>query len=75
MRNFIEQLTTWEPGGKSTQDLVMALWFAETRCRELLDDFTSQTFHMPNSYLSPRDQEKQMVIDLDHYATNNMGLL
>ena len=75
VRALIEQLTTWEPEepGKKTKrktDCVMALWFAEIRCRELNEDTSRQEFHMHNPFLSERDSNKQLVIDLDHYAQN-----
>lgn len=75
VRALIEQLVTWEPeqpGHKSKRktDCVMALWFAEIRCRELSEDISRQEFHIMNPYLSERDKNKQMVIDLDHYAQN-----
>lgn len=74
VRALIEQLTTWEPeppGSRSKRktDCVMALWFAEIRCRELVDEGTTQLQHFrPNSYLSERDRNKQMVIDLDYMS-------
>lgn len=74
VRALIEQLTTWEPeppGSRSKRkiDCIMALWFAEIRCRELADE-TSQIeeFHSRNSYLSERDKNKQMIIDLDYMS-------
>ncbi len=68
-KQLVEQLVTWEPeqpGAKSKRktDLVMALWFAEIRCRELVNvDWGG--FHLDNSFLSPRDQERRVTLDLD----------
>jgi hypothetical protein len=68
-KQLIEQLVTWEPeqpGTKSKRktDLVMALWFAEIRCRELVNvDWGG--FHLSNNFLSARDREKQVTLDLD----------
>jgi hypothetical protein len=43
----------------------MALWFAEIRARELCDQLDNQ-FTIPNRYLSQRDREKVMTVDLDY---------
>lgn len=74
MRALIEQLTTWEPeppGSRSKKktDTVMALWFAEIRCRELVDESSgTEENHRANSWLSERDMNKRMVIDLDYMS-------
>ena len=62
---LVEQLTTWFPQSKAKQDTVMALWFAETRARELVNDIES-VFHIENEYQSARDKNKRMTIDLDY---------
>lgn len=62
---LVEQLTTWFPQSKAKQDTVMALWFAETRARELVNDIES-VFHVQNDYQSPRDRQRNMTIDLDY---------
>ena len=67
MKLLVEQLSTWEPDTKGKTDLVMALWFAEIRARELSDEF-SAVYHLPNSYSSERSREGQVVIDLDYMA-------
>lgn len=74
VRALIEQLTTWEPDepGKRTRrktDCVMALWFAEIRCRELVDEVSKQEeFHFQNNYLSERDKSNQVILDLDYMS-------
>lgn len=64
VKALVEQLCTWFPQSKGKQDTVMALWFAETRARELVNNIES-IFHVANEYHSPRDKEKQITIDLD----------
>jgi len=64
---LVEQLTTWFPQSKAKQDTVMALWFAETRARELVNDIES-VFHVNNEYQSERDKRKNMTIDLDYLS-------
>lgn len=69
VKALVEQLTTWFPQTKAKQDTVMALWFAETRARELVNDIES-VFHVNNSYQSERDKSKQVTIDLDYLGQN-----
>jgi len=74
IRALIEQLTTWEPdppGVKSKRktDCVMALWFAEIRCRELVDEISrAEETHFFNPYLSERDNSRRVSIDLDYMS-------
>lgn len=65
MRNLVEQLCAWFPETKGLTDTVMALWFAEIRCRELMfTDFSS--YHVDSSeFTTERDMEGQSVIDID----------
>jgi hypothetical protein len=70
MKMMVEQLTTWEPtpAGVKTKkktDIVMALWFAEIRARELIGE-GGNLFHQPNPYQSARDKRKSVTIDLDY---------
>ena len=65
VKALVEQLVTWFPQSKAKQDCVMALWFAETRARELASEGAS-VFHLNNEYASERDKRKNVVIDLDH---------
>jgi hypothetical protein len=77
MRALIEQLTTWEPDqpgqrSKRKTDTVMALWFAEIRCRELIDEAVEIEYHTKNPWASERDKRKQMVVDLDYVSQSAM---
>lgn len=67
VKALVEQLTTWFPQTKAKQDTVMALWFAETRARELVNDIES-VFHLNNPYQSERDQRKRVTVDLDYLS-------
>lgn len=69
VKALVEQLTTWFPQTKAKQDTVMALWFAETRARELVNDIES-VFHVNNAYQSENDKRKQVTIDLDYLGQN-----
>lgn len=72
VRAFIEQLCSWFPETKGLTDTVMAFWFAEIRCRELMvTDFSG--WHTNNSeFTSERDQSGQMVVDID-FALQQQG--
>lgn len=72
VRNLIEQLCSWFPDTKGLTDTVMALWFAEIRCREMMfTDFDS--FHVEGGeFATERDTENQQVIDID-YALQMQG--
>lgn len=72
MRNLVEQLCAWFPATKGLTDTVMALWFSEIRCRELMfTDFS--TYHVEGSeFANERDTEGQAVIDID-YALQTQG--
>ncbi len=76
VKSLVEQLTTWEPeqpGRKSKRktDCVMALWFAEIRARELVNEGSNNSFfnkRKNNPYLSERDKNRRFSVDLDHMA-------
>lgn len=72
---LVQQLITWEPHSPGaprarpgTTDAVMALWFAEIRCRELMSGRDGAAGHMTNKYLSRAGQARRAVIDLDALA-------
>lgn len=73
VKALIEQLVTWFPQTKAKQDTVMALWFAETRAREMVNDVES-VFHMTNEYQSVRDRSKQVTVDLDYLGGMQAGI-
>lgn len=70
---LVEQLVSWYPTPNMTkapvQDCVMALWFAEIRCRELLDQQDTAS-HWDAGLTSARDREEQVVINIDWYAAS-----
>lgn len=72
VRALVEQLCSWFPETKGLTDTVMALWFTEIRCRELmLSDFSN--WHTNNTeFTSERDRSGQMVVDID-FALQQQG--
>lgn len=61
---------TWYPETKSKTDCLMALWFCEIKARELCDAFYDK-FHLDNQFLSERQKENQVVVDIDEWLTRN----
>jgi hypothetical protein len=70
---LVEQLVAWYPtpnmNRAPTQDCVMALWFTEIRCRELLD-FQDGSSHWDAGWLSERERSEQVVINIDAYSAS-----
>lgn len=69
---LIEELVAWNPElpvSKRRQDTVMALWFCETRAREVVQSARrGSAFHATNNpFLSERDKQRRVVIDLNEY--------
>lgn len=62
---LVEQLIAWAPDSKMVCDLVMALWFAEIRAREICRQFSNRTTHLSNSYVDRRGRKSQQVISLE----------
>lgn len=71
---LVEELVAWSPEVKTKnrrQDTVMALWFAELRIREVMTGSRKATyFSKKNPFVSDRDKERQMVINLDDYMAS-----
>jgi hypothetical protein len=70
-KQLFEQLITWAPETKNKTDLVMALWFAEIRARELIaanSPAKGRSSFVRNPFLSRRGREQQMVINLNDLA-------
>jgi hypothetical protein len=70
VRALIEQLVTWQPDPPRTQktDLVMALWFAEIKARELISPRqASRPHHIVNRFSSPRQNAAHRVVNIREY--------
>jgi len=71
VRQMIEQLITWSPETKAKQDLVMSLWFAELKCREIMQAMMSRrtnTNYMPNRFATRKQKSMQHTINLADVA-------
>lgn len=75
---LIEELVSWNPElptAKRKQDTVMALWFCETRAREIVQTTRrGSNFHMRNNpFLSERDKGRRVVINLNEYMADQQA--
>jgi hypothetical protein len=60
-----EQLITWYPETKGKTDIVMALWFAEIRCRELMNEGGPITHWSNPMFQTERGNAMSFTIDVD----------
>lgn len=63
IRQMCEQLVTYFPETKGKTDILMALWFAEIRAREIAQ-LGVGVHYAESEWLSERDRYSQVVIDL-----------
>lgn len=72
VKMLVDELVAWNPEVKTKylrQDTVMAWWFAELRARDVVLTAKRGSFwHARGSgFLSPRDRERQVIVNLDDY--------
>lgn len=73
IKQLVEQLITWSPETKAKTDMVMALWFACIRAREICQAASLEggpASHIGNKYLSKRARARQMTINLNDLAAS-----
>ena len=72
---LVEQLITWAPATKNKTDLVMALWFAEIKAREIVNaaDKYSGT-HLKNRWLTPRQRSMRATVNIDEWLWQQQQL-
>lgn len=76
VKQLVEQLITWAPETKSKTDMVMALWFAEIRAREVVTMASLEggpNSHVDNRFLSRRGRARQVTINLNDLAAQKLG--
>jgi hypothetical protein len=75
-KQLVEQLITWAPETKSKTDLVMALWFAEVRAREIINansQAKGQHNFVRNRWATRRQKGLQVVVNLNDLAITARG--
>lgn len=79
---LVSQLVAWQPrpdgavqrkSRPGTTDLVMALWFAEIRARELIVGRRSEASFIPNKYMTRRGRSAQRVIDVEEALRSGLA--
>lgn len=75
VKTLVEELVAWnpeQPVKRRKQDLVMALWFTIKRLREIgvgaPKARKQASFARSSSFLSARDRERQVVVNLNDWA-------
>lgn len=70
VKALVEQLITWDPNAKKSQktDCVMALWFAEIRFKELIQQSGYMQNHSYNRYATKKNISQRGVVNLDELA-------
>jgi len=77
---LVAQLVSWRPrpAGErvrrdkpGTTDLVMALWFADVRARELILNRRNEQTHIKSIYNSRGERARQRVINIDEVLVQN----
>lgn len=64
VRALCEQMVTYFPKTKGKTDLLMALWFAEARIREIAQSQDGYRF-MPSPFTTAQDKQFQFAVDLN----------
>lgn len=75
-KHLVEQFVTWAPETKNKTDLVMAVWFAEIRAREIIhanSPAKGQHNFVSNRFSTRRSRSNQVVVHLADLAIANRG--
>jgi hypothetical protein len=77
-KQLCEQLIVWHPESKGIKtDLVMALWFAEIKCKEIMQVSLAGSAvgtHLPNRYATRRRKSEQFTMHLADLASIGSGV-
>lgn len=78
IRQLMAQLVQWAPQlpKQVKTDLVMALWFAEIKCRELMQASNTGDLikgFLPNRFLSRRRRQQQFLVNVTDLAAREAG--
>lgn len=75
MKQLVEQLCAWAPElpKQVKTDMVMAMWFAEIKCREIMQGTNAAEMvrgFLPNRFLSRRRRAQQFCVNTTDLASN-----
>ena len=65
LKALVQQLITWKPDTRNPTDMVMALWFAIIRVRELMQQTGIGSQYLKNRWATRAQREKRYSIDLN----------
>jgi len=73
VRQLVEQLITWAPdaGKNAKTDLVMALWFANIKCEQIMQSHTGSEMtrgFLPNRFLTRSRRAQQFTVNVTDLA-------
>lgn len=69
VKALTQQLITWKADTKNPTDVLMALWFCELRCKELINLGRSKQTHVANRWATRKNVEEQYAYSLNDYTT------
>jgi len=65
LKTLVQELITWKPDTRNPTDVVMALWFAVIRIRELMQKSSQATQYQSNRWATRAQVERRFAINLD----------
>ena len=65
LKTLVQELITWKPDTKNPTDVVMALWFAVIRIREMMQRSSQATQYANNRWATRAQVERRFAINLD----------
>ena len=65
LKTLVQELITWKPDTKNPTDVVMALWFAVIRIREMMQRSSQATQYANNRWATRAQVERRYAINLD----------
>jgi hypothetical protein len=65
LKTLVQELITWKPDTKNPTDVVMALWFAVIRIREMMQRSSQASQYASNRWATRAQVERRYAINLD----------
>jgi hypothetical protein len=65
LKTLVQELITWKPDTKNPTDVVMALWFAVIRIREMMQRSSQASQYANNRWATRAQTERRFAINLD----------
>jgi len=65
LKTLVQELITWKPDTRNPTDVVMALWFAVIRIRELMQKSSQASQYQSNRWATRAQQGRRYAVNLD----------